>query len=167
MNAKTKLETMIARAETTLWLAGVVREAVRSEEGKPVSKRIATKVKKRIAELRPDLGDVLVYWKDDTSYSVCVWGGKTGIESRDRFSSSVAYWNHSGAERPVVSEAGWAEKNQCYLLNAERLPKYRDALAQIDALQAEHEKIEEAKRAFSAKLALYGCTSSLFDGQTY
>jgi len=159
MTIRTTIEQRIARCETTLFLAGVVREQVKRQEGKKPSKLLVTAVQKSLDSCTLDIGYHVCEDKDGFAYRIHIWGNK--IPYKDRFISTVA------RSCELMSEAAYTDHNQCYFLNAELLPKLRESLDRLDAWKERLKAILALSKGLEEEMSPYGVRLGDFDTGDY
>lgn len=133
---RANIEKRIAHGECVLQIAGIVCETARKMEGKQATKRFHTALKARIIEVMGNNWGVS--WEsDDWNARVYIWDGSFGDGANpttpkwnDRCIFTIAHKDVPGLRDPqdTISEAWIVAQNQCYFLEAERLPLLRKAL---------------------------------------
>lgn len=169
---RANIEKRIAHGECILQIAGIVRETARKMEGKQATKRFHTALKARIIEVMGSNWGVS--WEPgEWDTRVCIWDGSFGDGANpatpkwnDRCSFTIARKDVRGMIRDpqdTISEAWIVAQNQCYFLEAERLPLLRKALderkpetwgAMLDAAAKLTREANEDATAFGAQYYL-------------
>lgn len=155
-----KLLADIERKELQLWLFGVVREQVRTLQGKPVSRRLKTAVEKRILELKGSGAGFRVYYANEYgSYRISFWRDVKPVDYNDREQMTICFEGSNRAElkNKTIDEEQFVLLNNGYALNAERLPKLRMALDKLEAWEARKAEIDAQSKALVAEMGEFEC----------
>lgn len=123
-NVLEEVEARIKRMERDLYLVEKLRDVVKKHDGRKITKRIETDLKKLNAM---DLFTIY-YVKEHGMYRIIIWGN--GINYDDRFSSLLGYESEGG----VLSLEKWTEYNQCHFLDEGRIKQLERGKKEIAGL---------------------------------
>ena len=142
------LNERILDTETSIFLIGVIRPILERFEGKKITKRICTAIKKELPE-----NTIVFLDRVAGMFHLRIWGGD--IPYDNRFSLLLDYDSEGGT---VKNELIWDRYNGWVKYDQSRLDKYNTARDKVDGwvdryndLQLKHEQLKEEMGRFEVE----------------
>ena len=150
-----RINERIDHYKVRLELFNQIEPVIKEFDGKKITKRIQTKLRKKLSKR------VVYLNKDYSMFQLVIWGDNNllfsnarKIHFNDRFTSLIGY-----KDNPIVDYDKFIEYNQCHILNDERIKSLKRAIENIDDLVKLHNDICHKKERFESYASNLGIDS--------
>ena len=150
-----RINESIDHYKVRLELFNQIEPVIKEFDGKKITKRIQTKLRKKLSKR------VVYLNKDYSMFQLVIWGDNNllfsnarKIHFNDRFTSLIGY-----KDNPIVDYDKFIEYNQCHILNEKRIKSLKRAIEDIDDIVRLHNEICDIKERFEAYASNFGIDS--------